>query len=179
MLRLQSVRLQSCALHPDRFGETALSSPLPNVAGCSCFYCCLAGDVAKRLPGSLFGLFPPWPACLAVPASSPVNSAHIGEGEKATGRRRSGFRSDGSRCRCRCRSGQTEVLRGKAGANLSWKGTKGGGWRASLELKLDLGRRTATAPLHPANVHAVIRESHFSVDSVSLLQRMFFPSLWI
>jgi hypothetical protein len=48
---------------------------------------------------------------------------------------------------------------------------------ASLELKLDLGRRTATtAPLHPANVHAVIRKSHFSV---SLLQRMFFPSLWI
>jgi hypothetical protein len=45
---------------------------------------------------------------------------------------------------------------------------------ASLQLKLDLGRRTATAPLHPANVHAVIRKSNFSVDSVPLLQRMFF-----
>jgi hypothetical protein len=51
-------------------------------AAASCFYCCLAGDVAQRLPGSLLGLFPPWPACLAVPASSPVNSAWEGEGRK-------------------------------------------------------------------------------------------------
>jgi hypothetical protein len=106
---IQYVRLQSCAAQLDRSGEIA-RVPLPN------------SEVAQRLSSFFSGEAESLYAVARVSRRPGVKRPRPDGGESdSTDADQGGMVLAAGRSR----SGQTEVLREKAGADLSWKGTKG------------------------------------------------------